>query len=92
MKAQMEHQTVKERDSDPEEDGIQQEETTLVALLSAKKRNMKLQLIQVHSNWTIEGIKMLPCLISLIFTCDIQKVDMAAATAVMVWGIFSWHT
>lgn len=35
---------------------------------------------------------MLPGLTSLIFTCDIQKVRLAAASGVMVWEIFSWHT
>lgn len=54
---EMEHQTWEIRDSDPEEDGLQQGETTLVALLSAKKRNMKLQLTQAHQSWTIEGSK-----------------------------------
>lgn len=88
---EMEHQTWEIRDSDPEEDGLQQGETTLVALPSAKKRNMKLQLTQAHQRWTIEGSKMLPGLTSLIFTRDIQKVRLAAASGVMVWGIISWH-
>lgn len=35
---------------------------------------------------------MLLGLTSLIFTWDIQKVGLAAASGVMVWGIISWHT
>ncbi len=45
-----------------------------VPLLSAENRKPRLQFTQTHQNWTIEDCKMLPCLMSLDFCCDIQMV------------------
>ncbi len=42
--------------------------------LSAKNRKRRIQFEQVHQNRTIEDWKMLLCLMSLDFCCDIQMV------------------
>ncbi len=51
--------TISERinTSNPEADGLQQQKTTRVPLLSAKNRKQRLQLTQAHQNWTIEDWK-----------------------------------
>ncbi len=43
--------------SNPEADGLQQQKTTPMSLLSAKNRKRRLQFAQVHQNWTIEDWK-----------------------------------
>ncbi len=43
--------------SNPEADGLQQQKTTPVPLLSAKNRKRRLKFTQAHQNWTIEDWK-----------------------------------
>ncbi len=43
--------------SNPEADGLQQQKTTPVPLLSAKIRKQRLRFTQDHQNWTIEDWK-----------------------------------
>ncbi len=43
--------------SNPEADGLQQQKTTPVPLLSAKNRKRRLQFAQAHQNWKIEDWK-----------------------------------
>ncbi len=43
--------------SNPEADELQQQKTTPVSALSAKKRKRRLQFTQAHQNWTIEDWK-----------------------------------
>ncbi len=41
----------------PEVDGLQQQKTTPVPLLSAKNRKRRIQFSQAHQSWTIEDCK-----------------------------------
>ncbi len=50
----MQNTSLNTHTSNPEADGLQQQKTTPVPLLSAKNRKRRLQFAQAHQNWTIQ--------------------------------------